>query len=378
MKDIPGFCVVIGANGTGKTTLFDVFGFLQDCLTYNVKQALQRRGNFREVISRGCSEQDNIEIRLQFRMALFGVDRLVTYLVRIGLEQGAPVVRREYLRYKRAAYGSPFHFLDFRNGAGHAVTNEADFDKPETKLDREQQSVEPYVLAIKGLGQFERFKAASAFRRLIENWHVSDFHIQAARGSKDITGDYEHLSATGDNLQRVAYDIYEHKRELFDRIVAAMQHRVPGIHKIKPKATEDGRLILHFQDAAFDKPFMDRHVSDGTLKMFAYLVLLYDPAPHPLLCVEEPENQLYPELLWELAEEFRAYAKRGGQVFVSSHSPDFLNAAALEEVYWLVKEQGDTTIRRAQDDTQLAAWMAEGDQMGHLWRSGEFGKLGLT
>ncbi|MEL6711238.1 MAG: AAA family ATPase, partial [Pseudomonadota bacterium] len=123
---------------------------------------------------------------------------------------------------------------------------------------------------------------------------------------------------------------------------------------------------------------MDRHVSDGTLKMFAYLVLLYDPAPHPLLCVEEPENQLYPELLWELAEEFRAYAKRGGQVFVSSHSPDFLNAAALEEVYWLVKEQGDTTIRRAQDDTQLAAWMAEGDQMGHLWRSGEFGKLGLT
>ena len=204
------------------------------------------------------------------------------------------------------------------------------------------------MLAIKGLGQFARFQAASAFRRLIENWYVSDFHIQAARGSKDITGDYEHLSPTGDNLQRVAYDIYEHNRELFDQIVAAMQHRVPDIHKIKPKATEDGRLILHFQDAAFDKPFMDRHVSDGTLKMFAYLVLLYDPAPHPLLCVEEPENQLYPELLWELAEEFRAYAKRGGQVFVSSHSPDFLNAAALAEVYWLVKEQGDTTIWRAQ------------------------------
>ncbi len=137
MEGIPGFCVVVGANGAGKTTLFDVFGFLQDCLTYNVRQALQKRGGFREVISRGCSAQDNIEIQLQFRMVLSGVNRLVTYLVRIGWEQGGPVVRREILRYKRAARGSPYHFLDFRDGSGHAIKNEDDFDKPETKLQRE-------------------------------------------------------------------------------------------------------------------------------------------------------------------------------------------------------------------------------------------------
>ena len=84
--------------------------------------------------------------------------------------------------------------------------------------------------------------------------------------------------------------------------------------------------MLKFQDGAFEDPFLARYVSDGTIKMLAYLTLLYDPDPHPLLCVEEPENQLYPTLLWELAEEFRSYANRGGQVFVSTHSPDFLNA----------------------------------------------------
>lgn len=52
-----------------------------------------------------------------------------------------------------------------------------------------------------------------------------------------------------------------------------------------------------FQDGSFKTPFLDRYVSDGTIKMFAYLVLLYDPRPHPLLCVEEPENQLYPKLM---------------------------------------------------------------------------------
>ena len=104
--------------------------------------------------------------------------------------------------------------------------------------------------------------------------------------------------------------------------------------------------------------------------MLAYLTLLYDPSPHPLLCVEEPENQLYPKLLWELAEEFRAYSNRGGQVFVSTHSPDLLNATKVEEVFWLVKKDGYTEISRASNDPQIVAYMNDGDQMGYLWDQG--------
>ena len=100
--------------------------------------------------------------------------------------------------------------------------------------------------------------------------------------------------------------------------------------------------------------------------------LLYDPAPHPLLGVEEPENQLYPKLLHELAEEFRAYANRGGQVFVSTHSPDFLNAAEIDEVFLLRKSGGYTRVERTRDDPQLSAYMADGDKMGQLWKQGFF------
>ena len=141
---------------------------------------------------------------------------------------------------------------------------------------------------------------------------------------------------------------------------------------VTTEATADGRLLLKFQDGSFRDPFIDRYVSDGTIKMFAYLVLLHDPNPHPLLCVEEPENQLYPRLLVELAEEFREYALRGGQVFVSTHSPDFLNAVGLEEVIWLSKQGGYTHIKKASDDLQLRAYMAAGDQMGYLWKEGFF------
>lgn len=373
LRNLPPFLVVVGANGSGKSTLFDVFGFLHDCLKGNVRQALDKRGRFREVLSRGCNpEKDVILIELQYRMEITGVQRLVTYSLEIGEQAGAPVVLREMLRYKRGRHGRPFHFLDFSQGVGYAITNEEDFHKEDEALEKEEQRVAPDSLAVKGVGQFERFKAASAFRQLIENWHVSDFHINAARGRKDAAGETRHLSQSGDNLPLVARYLHEEHPETFRHILDTMARRVPGVHGVEPQLMADGYLTLQFQDGSFKTPFLDRYVSDGTIKMFAYLVLLNDPRPHPLLCVEEPENQLYPQLMAELAEEFRSYAARGGQVFVSTHSPDFLNAMALEEVCWLVKRQGSTDIHRAQDNEQISAYVAEGDQLGYLWKQGFF------
>ncbi|GBL13669.1 hypothetical protein MTo_00963 [Microcystis aeruginosa NIES-1211] len=371
IRDIPPFCVIIGANGTGKSTLFDIFVFLRDALKNNIRQALQIRGGYREIITRG-QEQEDIEIELQFPMKILDTERLVTYQIIIGQNNNRPVIKREILRYKRGEHGKPFHFLDFKLGQGYAITNEEDFSKPDKELDREEQQLESNdILAIKGVGQFQRFKAATAFRSLIENWHVSDFHISEARGSKEISY-AEHLSPTGDNIATVAQYIYQQYPEIFQQILEKMKERVPGISSVEAKETEDGRLILRFQDQAFKDPFIDRYVSDGTMKMFAYLILLFDPNPHPLLCVEEPENQLYPTLLKELAEEFAHYSYRGGQVFVSSHSPDFLNAVPLASIFWLIKSQGITQIHRAADSEIIKNLVAEGDLPGYLWNQGWF------
>ena len=372
LTEIPNFVVLVGANGSGKSTLFDVFGFLRDALKGNVRQALDARGRFPEVVTRG-HENDSILVELQVGLPIAGRSRLVTYHLEVGLSNGRPVVIHEFLRYKRGRYGAPFYFLDFRNGSGFAIRNEEDFDKPDEELQREEQQLEsPDILAIKGLGQFQRFRAASALRQLLENWHVSDFHISAARGRKEATGVMEHLSETGENLPRVAQYLYENHRAIFKTILTRMQQRVPGISGVEPELTQDGYLILRFRDGTFKTPFLDRYVSDGTIKMFAYLVLLHDPKPHPLLCIEEPENQLYPTLMSELAEEFRDYARRGGQVMVSTHSPDLLNAVRLEEVLWLVKKDGLSEIRRAQDDPQVTRYMGQGDKMGYLWKQGFF------
>ncbi|MFM2399666.1 MAG: hypothetical protein RL341_1823, partial [Pseudomonadota bacterium] len=366
LEHVPRLCVLVGANGTGKSTLFDVFSFLKDALAMNVGKAISRRGGYKELASRGFAHEP-IELTMQFRLEITGRERLVTYVLKITPGQdGRPLVEREVLRYKRSSYGAPFRFLDFSGGRGFAIVNEEDFSKQDEDLTREEQQLDaPDILAIKGLGQFERFKAASAFRTMVENWHISDFHVSEARPSQE-DGFAEHLSTRGDNLPLVANFLFEHHRDRFDRVLDSMKRRVPGVSVVEPKQTEDGRLVLRFQDGSFKDPFIARHVSDGTIKMFAYLLLLNDPKPYPLLAVEEPENQLYPELLPDLAEEFRDYANRGGQVFISSHSPDFLNALKLEEIYCLRKENGFTKITKASDSENLRALVDAGDLPGYL------------
>ncbi len=372
IKKIPKMCVFVGANGTGKTTLFNVFSFLKDALTDNVHVALTKLGGgkgFQEVRSRNSTGA--IEIELKFRKD--HKSPLITYSLNINEdEDGRPIIEKEILQYRRGSKGKPWRFLDFSKGKGQAVINEPDQVINEKELKREDHELKsPDILALKGLAQFEKFPASKAIGDLLENWHISDFHISQARPERE-SSYAEHLSKEGENLAMVTEFLYKRHPAIVQKIIEKLKQRVPGITEVDSKITEEGRVLLRFKDGDFHDPFLARYVSDGTIKMFAYLVLLYDPKPHPLLCVEEPENQLYPKLLYELAEEFREYARKGGQVFVSTHSPDFLNGCELEEVFWLQKERGYTLVKRASEDEQISSYMNDGDKLGYLWRQGFF------
>ena len=365
--------VFLGANGSGKTTLFKVFSFLATCLKENVTVAVNREGGFKELITRNSNpEKDFIEFEIKFRNFEQGTKSpLVTYYLKIGFNKGKVFIDKEVLKYRRGQRGQPWHFLDYSKGVGYAIKNEQDYDY-NVQEEREEQSLGAEdILALKGLGQFERYKTIKSFRTLLEQWLVSNLQNEEMRKINE-TGADQQLSMSGNNLGQVASYLYEYQRDIFDTILRKMQQRVPGVDKVNVTINEAGQIFLKFGDNSFTDPFISRYTSDGTIKMFAYLVLLHDPTPRPLLSIEEPENYLYPTLLRELVEELREYAQRGGQVFVSTHSPDFVDALTIKELFLVKKECGISNIELAKSDKQIVEMYEDGCELGWLWQHDYF------
>jgi predicted ATPase len=366
IENIGSMAVFLGENGVGKSTLFDVFGFMKTCLTENIRSALQARGGYSEVHSRDSDS----DIILIFKYRPQNKSPLCTYELRIGLDEyGNPIINKERLSYRRGEGGKPWAFVDFSRGKGQAITNEGTEMQNISDATREEFILDsPDILAIKSLGQMTRFRAAVEFRRFIEDWFVSDFQINSARQIQDVAYN-ERLNRNGDNLANVAQFIRDKYSERFEKILTKMRDRIPGVNQVDAKTTEDGRILLRFSDGRFKDPFAARYVSDGTIKMFAYLVMLADPNPYMLLCIEEPENQLYPHLLEILVEEFREYTFSGGQVFISTHSPDLVNALEPKELFFIQKEEaGYSQVESVLKNELAVKLFNEGDKLGYLWK----------
>lgn len=387
---------VIGKNGVGKSTLFDAFGFLADCLKSGVEEAcdLRSRGGFDRVRSQG--QQGPIEFEVYYKEE--GKARPITYEVSISIDSSnRPFVQKERLRQRRKGqkHGWPFSFLMLNEGKGLAWKGEKEgkqidegkgqFDlfrymdsikKGESREESKETEVveleDKRKLGIATLGSLKQHPRISAFRRFIEGWYLSYFTPDAARGIP-LAGPQKHLNIHGDNLGNVVQFMEREQPRRFQTILDRIAAKIPGVGKIDTHKTPDGRLLLRFNDKGFKDPFYAQQMSDGTLKVFAYLLLIEDPTPLPFLCIEEPENGLYHKLLETLAREFREHAtgqKRGVQIFITTHQPYFVDALEPEEVWVLEKgADGFAAIRRASDDETVKNMVAEGLHLGGLWYS---------
>ena len=385
---------VIGKNGAGKSTLFDAFGFLADCLKLGVEEALDSRGRggFDRVKSQGVSGAIEFEVYYKEEPA----SRPITYELAIALDvTGRPTVLKERLRQRRKGqkHGRPFSFLILDEGRGIVWSGETvgrQIDEGDLNLHELMENIQHSApdeesrlteivelddkrrLGIATLGSLRQHPRISAFRRFIEGWYLSYFNPDAAR-SLPLAGPQKHLNIHGDNLGNVVQYMERENPKNFSRILARIAGKIPGINTIDTTKAQDGRLLLRFNDKGFQDPFYAQQMSDGTLKVFAYLLLLEDPSPPPFLCIEEPENGLYHKLLEALAREFRQHAtgsRSGSQVFVTTHQPYFVDALAPEEVWILDKGQdGFSTIRRSSDDPTIQKMVDEGLPLGGLWYS---------
>lgn len=356
--------VLLGPNGSGKSTVFDVFAFLSECFSDGLRKAWDRRGRFKELRSR--DQEGPIVIEIQYREK--HRTPLITYHLEIEEQAKGPVVAREFLRWKRGHPAAPFHFLEYSYGNGKVITGEEP-ESTDTRIEKPLSG--PDVLAVSTLGTLAENPRVIALRNFITGWHLSYLSADAARGNPE-AGSEERLSPTGDNLPNVIQYLHEQHSGRLEEIFETLRRRIPRIEHVQAQVLQDSRLLLLVKDAPFSTPVLSRFASDGTLKLLAYLTLLYDPDPPRLIGIEEPENYLHPRLLPELAEECQQASERA-QLIVTTHSPFFINPLRPEEVRVLYRAvDGYTKVRRVNDIQGIRAFLDQGANLGELWMEGHF------
>ena len=364
LKEMTPLTVFLGPNGSGKSTIFDVFAFLSECFITGLRRAWVKRGRFKELRTRG--EEGPVVVELKYREK--PNSPVITYHLAIDEGGKGPYVAEEWLQWRRGSHGQPFRFLDFQHGKGRVISGELP-DEQDDRIDEQLDS--PEMLAVNTLGQFAKHPRVSALRRFITGWYLSYLSADTTRGLPE-AGPQERLSSIGDNLPNVIQYLKEQRPDRFADILSAMSARVPRLERVDADPMQDGRLLLQIKDAPFERPILAKFASDGTLKMLAYLTLLYDPEPPQLIGIEEPENQLHPRLLPELAEECRIAAARS-QLLITTHSPYFVNSLRPRELWVLYRdERGFTQVKRAYDMQGVNDFMENGAQLGQLWMEGHF------
>lgn len=365
LNNLTPMTVLLGPNGSGKSTIFDVFNFLAECFQFGLRHAWDRRGRGKELKTRGSSGPVVFELKYREQPGT----PIITYHLAIDEGTKGPEVVEEWLQWRRGSTGQPFRFLDFRRGIGKAASGDAP-DSDDVRVDTNLRS--PDLIAVNSLGQFNEHPRVAALREFITDWYVSYLSIDQTRNQPE-AGPQERLSKGGENLPNVIQYLKEQHPDRLDKIFTVLRQRIPRLERVDAEPMPDGRLLLQIKDAPFEQPVLSKFASDGTMKMLAYLTVLYDPEPPRFIEIEEPENFLHPRLLPELAEECRA-ASEFSQLLITTHSPFLLNAMRAEEVRVLYRdEQGFTQVIRACDIQGINEFIRAGASLGHLWMEGHFG-----
>ena len=366
LDDLKHLTVLIGPNGSGKSTIFDVFAFLSDCFTDGLPRAWAKRGGMRELRSRG--QDGPVVIDLKYREE--AGEPLITYHLEIDEEDRAPIVAREWMQWRRKSHGRPFRFLDYEGGVGRAAAG----DKPDQETRRELQPLtSPSLLAVNTLGQFQGHARVAALRRFITGWYLSFLEIPLLKYSRE-TGPETRLSRSGDNLANVLQHLQRADASRLKSVFSELARRVPQLERVTVEELRDGSLLLQLKDRGFDDPVMAQFVSDGTLKLLAYLILLRDPAPPPLIGIEEPENFVHPGLLRELGEEYLETTMRT-QLLVTTHAPSLLDSLSADQVRVLDRDaNGFTNIRTASHINGIRDYLETGGLLGVAYQSNMFAR----
>ena len=358
LKHLDVLSVFVGNNGAGKTAIFDTMRFIRECVVNRtISLPLNRRGGFNDLLRRN----DETPV-IGFKLVVSGKkdpEHKLTYILRIEQTDSAAYVGKEDLTETRKVgrkYEN-FKIISYRAGKGYIADPK--------KEKRELQNTD---IALGKLGEFSEYKLANAFRNYVANWYFADFFVNTMRDESLDLVDTSKLREDCRNLREVLLAMQQENSEAYKKVVKTMNLCIADIQNIG--ATKQGnKTHLQISDTHFKNPFSELSVSDGTLKLLAYITLLAQSEKISFLMVEHPETHIYSETLSILFELFEATAFEGLQTFLSTHSPDFIKNVNSESVVIVAKKNGVINATKIGSNKPLQKYVSSVG-ISEAWRDG--------
>lgn len=406
--DFGALNVLIGPNGSGKSNVIALLQFLQECLTGAGTDEQRGRTNFEDAIFRlgGARILDGTlnppaNVGLEYRLPISTDETIFRLELLVQSAHRQVIISREHLGSDQGQ-PEPFLFYNAHNersgGSGCGVVSV--YDEPQGP---------PWGTKSRS-SHFEKVQdvpvnelALSALPRLLENsenspeatplyglrgriigttgawrfYNANDMNLEQIRLSEPKLGQSDfYLSPSGENLALVLYNLVQENFEFEESVNEMVKDILPRTRRLR--AVTSGRLSLtvEWYVEGCTEPFFLSEMSDGTVRMLCWAVILHSPKLPSLIVIDEPEVGIHPAWMRILAEWIKR-AARGTQIIVSTHSPDLLDyfTDQLDSGGFIYAFQPDsenlshfTPSRLAHDS--VSSWLEEGWQLGDLYRVG--------
>lgn len=357
-----------GACGSGKSTIIDVFSFISDCFHQGVDYACLKRGGYDVLYSQGGKGP----MSFGFHYREEGEAEAVTYALSIlHAKNKVPFIESELLAYRRGKEAVPIFFL--QNG-----TKSIRYLAPDPQIETEQLTKIEFTdykhLGLAALESHPKYPVLASVRNMFQNWVLSNFTPDSARGL-DLSLPRRHDSPRGVSLSglvRYMVDRYGANLDSFLKKVAAA---LPRVEAIKADRSRKEKPVLSFKMEGLPDEVPITQLSDATIRLFAYFLLLGENIPAPMIAIEEPENGLDRLHCWALVQQLVRFDENphDSQLFLTTHHPGIADSLHPGQVWLLEKDpEGFTTIERTADAVRMQEIIEGNRELDPRWFSDRF------
>lgn len=383
----PDINILVGINGSGKSNFLKAIRLLYDGIAGVgfEKIFLKDWGGFNTVGNFNDSQAETIRVTYEFDKESinnvidnkgFRFPSNPIYEITIHKSGATSYFLEEFIygSNKSKTHDSPFIFLKMKNGKGQISTRESNRVSiqyyPQTDGEISFKEQEPVLRQISDPNRFLPLYTLKTAIEAVSAYDYFDTTLKSVIRQPASYGTDERLLSSGENLVQILHRIRNHHSLDYDKIENLLKNINPNFKDINFDFL-GSKLYLVLREKGLAKTVGVEHISDGTLRFLLLLTVLYNPDRGSLVCIDEPEIGLHPDMINTVAEAIK-YASKKTQVIVATHSPLLLNSFELSDILIFEKDSSNKTIVAQKNEEDFEDWN-ENYLVGQLWLNGKIG-----